>query len=316
MRVVLLVLVSVLAVLAAPFVGPSVDDSVWSFVLWELRVPRVLMAAAVGACLGVVGAAFQAIFGNPLATPSTTGTTAGAMVGALAALVFMATPSPSIVAVAALIGALAIALPVAALASRGNRRIEDVLLAGVALTLGASALTTGLQVQADLATTFRAVRWSMGSLTQVGYDGVAVVAVVSAVSIAGVLWHLRALEALIAGEALAFSQGVDVTGVRTRVLVFGALGVAVCVAWCGPIAFVGLVVPHLVRLGVGTSRRLVLTLSAVCGAGFLVLCDTVARTVWAGRELPVGVLTAAIGAPLLVALVLRRPGRASTGVSK
>lgn len=306
MRALLLVALCGVVLLAAPWVGPSVAPEAWDFVLWSLRVPRVLVGASVGACLGVVGASFQAIFGNPLATPSTTGTTAGAMVGALVALVLLPAAGPYGVAAAALIGALAVSLPVAGLAARGDRRIEDVLLAGVALTLGAGALTTGLQVQADLATTFRAVRWSLGSLSQVGYGGVWVLAPLCAAAIAVILLHLRALEALIAGEALAFAQGVDVTATRTRVLVAGSVGVAACVAWCGPIAFVGLVVPHLVRLGVGTQRRLVLPLSAICGAAFLVLCDTAARTVWSGRELPVGVLTAAIGAPLLVGLVLRR----------
>ena len=306
MKTLLVIALSTAIVVVSPWIGPAADPEQWPYILWNLRIPRVLVAATVGACLGIVGAAFQAIFGNPLATPSTTGTTAGAMVGALAVLVFWPSAGPHWLAVMAFAGALAVALPVAGLASHGTRRIEDVLLAGVALTLGAGALTTGLQVQADLATTFRAVRWSLGSLSQVGYAGVTLLAPLCALACAGVLVHTRALESLIAGEALAFSQGVDVARVRTRVLIAGSLGVAAGVAWCGPIAFVGLVVPHLVRLGVGTQRRTVLWLSGVCGAAFLVACDTVARTAWPSTELPVGVLTAAIGAPLLVTLVLRR----------
>jgi iron complex transport system permease protein len=210
------------------------------------------------------------------------------------------------VALLAFGGALAISLPVAGLAARGRARIEDVLLAGVALTLAAGALTTGLQLQADLTATFRAVRWSLGSLAQVGYSGVAVLLPLATVSVAVVLLQTRALAALVGGEARAHSQGVDVVRVRTSVLVAGSLGVGACVAWCGPIAFVGLVVPHLVRLSIGPVRRVLLPMSAVVGAAFVVGADALGRVALPGREVPVGVLTAAVGAPLLVALVLRR----------
>jgi ABC-type Fe3+-siderophore transport system permease subunit len=311
-RVALLVVGCVAIVAVAPFVGPTPAPEAASFVLTELRVPRMLVGAEVGACLGVVGAAFQAIFGNPLATPSTTGTTAGAALGALFALVVLPaawTTATPVLAACAFVGALAVALPVASLAASGRARVEDVLLAGVATTLAAGALTTGLQVQADLAATFRAVRWSLGNLAQVGYGGAGLLLPLAGGAVLAVLGRTRALETMVAGEALAFAQGVDVRRVRTELLVAGALGVAACVAWCGPIAFVGLVVPHLVRLSVGPARRLLLPLSAVVGAAYLVACDTLARAVWPGRELPVGVLTAAIGAPLLVALVLRRQPR-------
>lgn len=300
---------SVVVLLVAPLIGPLPAPEVASFVLTQLRIPRVLVGAEVGACLGVVGAAFQAIFRNPLATPSTTGTTAGAALGALGALVLLPvawTHATTVVAVCAFVGAVAVAWPVATLASSGRARIEDVLLAGVAMTLAAGALTTGLQVQADQAATFRAVRWSLGSLAQVGYGGAGILLPIVALSLFATLGRTRALQAMVGGEARAFSQGVDVRRVRTEVLFAGALGVAASVAWCGPIAFVGLVVPHLVRLSLGPTRRVLLPMSGLVGAAFLVLCDTVARAAIPGRELPVGVLTAAVGAPLLVFLVLRR----------
>lgn len=304
-----MVALSLAVLAAAPWIGPPVDPETRDFVLWQLRVPRVLVGALVGSTLGLVGAVYQALFDNPLATPSTTGTTAGAALGALAALVLLPdarVAGSGVVALSAFVGASLANAAVAALAAGGRARIEDVLLAGVGLTLGASALTTGLQVQADMAATFKAVRWSLGSLGQVGYDGVAWLLPVVVLTQGILFGHLRALEVLVGGEARAHSQGVDVVRTRTALLGAGALGVGACVAWAGPIAFVGLVVPHLVRLGVGARRRVLLPLSSLVGASFLVGCDAAARTLLGGRELPVGVLTAALGAPLLVFLVVRR----------
>jgi iron complex transport system permease protein len=303
--VALLALGSAAVLAASPWLGPVPPEHAADFVVWQLRVPRVVVGGCVGATLGVVGASFQALFGNPLATPSTTGTTAGAALGALVALVVFPLAPRALLMGLAFAGALAVAMPVAALAARRRARLEDVLLAGVALTLAAGALTTGLQVGADEAATRRAVLWSLGSLSQVGYGSLPWLLPACVVAVVGSLSQVRALDALVAGEERAHSQGVDVRRVRVWLLAVGALGVAATVAACGPIAFVGLVVPHLVRLSIGAPRRLLLPVSGVAGAGFLVGCDTLARLVLPGRELPVGVLTAALGAPLLVVLVLR-----------
>lgn len=302
-----------LGVLAAgPFIGITPADHAFDFVFYQLRIPRMLVAALVGCTFGIVGAAFQCIFGNPLATPSTTGTTAGAALGALVAFVlFPGTVAQWSLGIAAfaLIGALLIAFPVALLASRRNNRMEDVLLAGIALTLAAGALTTGLQFQADMAATQRAVLWSLGSLTQVGYGGLMGLAPLCILCCIGVLTQTRALETLVSGEERAHSQGVAVIRTRTTVLGFGAIGIAACVAWCGPIAFVGLIVPHIVRRILGSTRTVLLPFSGLVGAAFLVGCDALSKFVVGGRELPVGVMTAAIGAPLLIGLVLRQRHR-------
>ncbi len=292
----------------APQIG-HLDADTGSFVLWQLRVPRVLLGALVGSTLSVVGAAYQTLFENPLAEPGTTGTMAGATLGALAVIILaptLASMGIAPVAVAAFLGALAVSLTVSAMASSGRASIHDVLLVGIALTLASGALTTGLQVQADMAATFRAVRWSLGSLSQVGYAGVVGLLPLAALAQGAILSQVRALDALVGGEDLAHAQGVDVRRVRALVLGAGALGVGGCVAACGPIAFVGLVVPHLVRRTLGAERRVLLPMSAVVGAAFLVTCDVAARLAWSGREIPVGALTAAIGAPALLALVLRR----------
>jgi iron complex transport system permease protein len=292
----------------APQLG-HLDADTGSFVLWQLRVPRVLLGALVGSTLSVVGAAYQTLFENPLAEPGTTGTMAGATLGALAVIILaptLASMGIAPVAVAAFLGALAVSLTVSAMASSGRASIHDVLLVGIALTLASGALTTGLQVQADMAATFRAVRWSLGSLSQVGYAGVVGLLPLAALAQGAILSQVRALDALVGGEDLAHAQGVDVRRVRALVLGAGALGVGGCVAACGPIAFVGLVVPHLVRRTLGAELRVLLPMSAVVGAAFLVTCDVAARLAWSGREIPVGALTAAIGAPALLALVLRR----------
>ena len=194
-RHLLLIGICVLLVVASPFMGPAPSENAFDYVYFQLRIPRALMAATVGCTFGIVGAAFQSLFGNPLATPSTTGTTAGAALGALVAFVlFPATVAQSSLGIAAfaLVGALAIAIPVAALATRRQNRMEDVLLAGIALTLAAAALTTGLQYQADMAATQRAVLWSLGSLVQIGYGGISILAPLCLLCCVGVLSQTRA----------------------------------------------------------------------------------------------------------------------------
>ena len=306
-RLVVLSLLSLLALAVGPWIGPQMPAESADFILWQLRVPRVLVGALVGAVLGIVGAAYQTIFGNPLATPSTVGTTAGAVLGALVAVVLLdggLVGGIPVLALAAFLGALAVTLIVAMVASSGRASTSDVLLAGIAITLAASALASGLQFQADMAATFQAVRWSLGHLGQLGFDGLWTLLPFAVVAIVAILSQTRALDAMVAGESLAETQGVDVVRVRTLVLGVGALGVGATVALCGPIAFVGLIVPHLVRLWLTGSRRVLLPMSALVGAALLVLCDGLARVLIEGRELPVGVLTAALGAPLLLWLVV------------
>ena len=146
----------------------------------------------------------------------------------------------------------------------------------------------------------------MGSLAQVGYEGTQPLFVLSFVACAGILWQTKALETMISGEEQAFTQGVDIQKVRSLVLFFGGLGVAASVAWCGPIAFIGLVVPHIVRMVFNNTRRVLFPMSGIVGASFLVLCDAVARVILGTGELPVGVLTALIGAPMLIFLIFNR----------
>jgi iron complex transport system permease protein len=307
-KLLVLTLGCMLVLALAPWMGGDLSEDHGRFILLQLRVPRVVMGAVVGAMLGLTGAVYQALFDNPLATPSTVGTTAGAALGALAVLVLVPAGMTQLplVSLAAFAGALAVTFAIAAIAASGRARINDVLLAGIAITLATGAITTGLQFQADMASTFEAVRWSLGHLTQVGYQGVQVLVPIALVCCGILLAQTRALEAMLGGEERAHAQGVNIRRTRTLCLAVGAVGVGACVAWCGPIAFVGLIVPHLIRLGVGPTRRILFPMSALGGAAFLVLCDALGRWWMPHADLPVGVVTASVGAPLLTWLVTRR----------
>ncbi|MFZ5889854.1 MAG: FecCD family ABC transporter permease [Myxococcota bacterium] len=297
-----------LATLGTVFVGPSLGGPHSEFVLYQLRVPRMLVGALAGSALALAGACFQIIFNNPLATPSTVGTLAGATLGAIASLAFgidrevMGLPFTTFAAFA---GALVTSFAVVAVGRSGRAKMADVLLAGIAVSLAASAIATGVEYIADSRALFAASRWALGHVAQVGYRGAAVLAPVVLVTSLLLISQSRGLGSFALGEDVAHSQGVNVRRLRAIVLIAASFAVAAIVAWCGPIAFVGLIVPHAVRLMVGPSVHSLLPLSAVGGAAFLTLCDALSRSIVPGRELPVGVLTAALGAPTLIALIAR-----------
>jgi iron complex transport system permease protein len=289
----------------AALVGPALHGTQGDFILWQLRVPRVLVGGLVGGTLGLVGACFQTLFNNPLASESTVGTTAGATLGALTVLALELPGGFPAIFGGACVGAALASVSVALVAGSGRASMGDVLLAGITVTVATGALSVGLQYLSDSRALVAAARWSLGQLAQVGYDGVLVLAPVVVPCWFLLLGRARALQTFAFGEELAESRGVNVPALRQLVLGVGSLAVAACVAWCGPIAFVGLIVPHVVRRIVGPELRRVLPLSLLAGAAFLVLCDTLARSLSPGRELPVGVVTAALGAPSLVLLLFR-----------
>ena len=300
------VLVVVAIIVAAPWVGPGEFQP---FVFWELRIPRVLMGVLVGATLALAGAVYQCLFENPLATPSTVGTTGGAVLGALAATILVGPATllgMPVLMIAAFAGAVAVTAIIALVAWRSRARINDVLLAGIAISLAAGALSAGLKFTADMASTMRAVQWSLGNLAQVGYERVWLMLPVAVIACGIMLALTRGLAALAGGEEKALTQGADVRRLRTVGLGAGSLGLGAAVALCGPIAFVGLIVPHLVRGSLGAARHVLLPGSMLVGAGFLVLCDVIARILLPGREIPVGVITAGLGAPLIVWIVARQ----------
>ena len=299
-----------LILVGSPFVGLTSIEDLTPFIFWKIRLPRFINGFLVGATLATAGCAFQSLFRNPLATPSTTGTTAGASLGALIAIVWFSSTgflNGYTLMMMAFVGAMAISIPLALLSEHPNIRTGDILLAGIGCTLAMGAISTGLQFTADMSETYRAVQWSLGTLSNVGYDSTLLLSVPTIFSTIGILGQSRGLSAMASGEEMAWSQGVNIYKVRRNTLLFAALGVGTCVAQCGPIAFVGLVVPHIIRLALQHSGQTVLWWSPIIGGTFLVLCDCIARILMSGGEIPVGVITAAFGAPMLIGLIwLRR----------
>jgi iron complex transport system permease protein len=276
-------------------------------VLWELRAPRVALGALVGGLLAVAGGTYQAVFRNPLADPYLLGAAAGAGLGATISIVYAGlVPLP----LAAFAGATA-AVGGAYLLGRsvGGRSTATLILAGVAMAAFLTALQT-LLLQQNTENVRAIYSWLLGRLSTSGWGDVLLVLPYAALSLTLILAHRRLLDALKVGDEEALSLGVPVS--RVRILMVGAatLGTAAAVSVSGLIGFVGIVVPHAIRLLVGSSYRVVLPLSALFGAAFLVLADVLARTALSPAELPIGVVTACVGAPFFV--VVLRTARASS----
>jgi iron complex transport system permease protein len=265
-------------------------------------------AALVGGTLAAAGVVFQGLLRNPLATPYTLGVSAGASLGAMIAITFGAALPVGGVATASLIGALVAVAVVYALASAHQHGLSTtvLLLAGVTLNAFFSALILFVQYLSDFAETYRALRWLMGDLDVAGYTAILASLPLVVTALVAFAWLARPLNLLSLGAEAAGSRGLDV-GRAQRIAFFSAsLATGAAVAVGGPIGFVGIIVPHLVRLLVGADHRLVLPGSAFFGGAFLVGCDVFARTVLAPLELPVGIITALIGGPFFLWLLLRR----------
>lgn len=287
-------------------------DPQTQLILTHLRLPRVLLAAVVGALLAVCGTATQGLFRNALADPSLIGVSAGAAAGASGVIVLLdhvhwSLWGLSLVSLGAFAGGLLVVVFVYRLASGVNgTSVATMLLAGMAFSFLAGALTNLLEFIADNDMLRRISLWRMGGLDGADAARVSLLAVVAAL-ILGVLFRQhRALNALLLGESEARHLGVDVVRLQRTVIVCVALGMGVSVAAAGTIAFIGLVVPHMVRMLTGPDHRYVLPLSALVGAVLLVLADALARTLLAPTELPVGLVTAFIGAPVFISLLRRR----------
>ncbi len=290
---------------------PARLDPATATILLDLRLPRVLLGMLVGASLALAGSGFQGILRNPLADPYIVGTSAGAALGATLAIV-LHLPSPlpwlSPVPALAFLGALGAMLAVYRLARIGNTLpVETFLLAGVVVGSFAGAMVSFLMTMAheDLP---RVVFWLMGSLGQADASRVALVS--PYLLIGGVALYLLspALNLASMGDEVAWSLGVDVERLKIRVILAGSLVTAAAVSASGLIGFLGLLVPHLARMLVGPDHRVLMPASALGGAAFLVMADTVARTVGAPQEIPVGVVTAMVGAPFFFWLLHRRKG--------
>jgi iron complex transport system permease protein len=304
-------------VLVAPLVGSQTvtlhdvlrGEPTAASIFWQIRLPRVLLALLGGAGLAVSGLGFQTLFRNPLAEPYTLGVSGGAALGAVIALRFEGGQflGFSLVALASFAGALgATALIVGLALRREGVETSTLLLAGVAVSLSCSAIILFLQYLADSTQTFRMVRWMMGGLSVVGYGEVLWLlpwVLGGSAMLLALRWELNLL---LTGEEMAASRGVDLARLRFQILIATSLMIGALVAVAGPIGFVGLIVPHILRRFVGHDHLFLVPACLLGGGAFLTLCDAGARTVMAPAELPVGILTALLGGPFFLWLLVWR----------
>lgn len=318
-RVSALMLTALIGIVAAPFLGHQVIDPLASLrgslagaeaeILWRIRVPRVCLGVLAGSGLGISGMVFQSMFRNALATPYTLGVSSGASLGA--SIYVISGLHISIWGITglsffALIGAaVAILIVYGITLLRPGFSGTTTLLAGIAVSFSFSSLILFVQYLSDLSGSFRILRWLMGGLETIGYDAVLSTAPFLAVGLAIVVCLTRELNLLAIGDDVAASRGVDC--VRTKRLLFVATSLMVggIVAICGPIGFVGMMVPHVCRLIVGHDHRLLMPTTGAVGAAFLVLCDAFARGVTSSHaEVPVSIVTALFGGPFFLWLLL------------
>jgi cobalamin transport system permease protein len=285
----------------------AADDAI----LWQVRLPRVILGAIVGATLATAGAAYQGVFRNPLADPYLLGAAAGAGLGATLAVVYGPAGglADDLLPIAAFTGA-AIAVVVAYVLGRSagsGASAAALVLAGVTVASFLTAVQTFVQQQ-NVQTVQEVYSWLLGRLATSGWHEVIIVLPYAIVSWTVILLHRRLLDVLAVGDEEAAALGVRVARVRLLVVVAATIGTAAAVAVSGLIGFVGIIVPHTIRLLAGGSYRLLLPLTLLLGAGFLVFADVIARTIISPAELPIGVVTAFFGAPFF-AVVLRSSRR-------
>lgn len=296
----------------SPASGEALADTQHA-ILWQLRIPRVVLAGLVGAMLSIAGASYQGVFRNPLADPYLLGVAAGAGLGATIVIVFGRLDGGSLLLpAAAFLGALLAVLLTYLLGSSvsGTSTTATLIVAGVAIAAFFTAMQTFIQ-QRNADALRQIYTWILGRLGTSGWDEVLLLLPYVVVSSTVLIVFGRSLDVMSVGDAEARVLGLRVSRVRLIVVVFATLGTAAAVAMTGLIAFVGIIVPHTVRLLVGTAYRTLLPLSLLFGAAFLIVADLLARTVAAPAELPIGVITAVIGAPFFV--VVLRTSRGSIG---
>lgn len=282
---------------------PRLIDSL----IWELRIPRVLLAALIGAMLAGAGTVLQGLTGNALADPYLLGVSNGASLGAVAVTLFGLGGTALGLSGGALLGAL-LSFGLMILLLRGGMRTVRIVLTGVVVGQLFAALTSLLiMASADAETTRAIIYWLLGSMTSARWDSVLLCATACAIGLLGCWTRSRALDAFSFGEDTAESLGIGVHATRIAALILTALLTSAAVASVGAVGFVGLIVPHAARFVVGPRHRVLIPFAAIMGALFLVWTDALARIALPPREVPVGVVTALIGVPVFL-LILRRRG--------
>lgn len=307
-----LALVDTLKALAHLIGLPVTANDQAVLVIGQIRLPRTLLGIAVGAVLAITGVAIQALFRNPLADPGLIGVSTGAALGAAIAICLggMAAPTwfqPYLLSLCAFAGGLGVTAVVYRLGYRnGQTRIGIMLLAGIAITAMAAALIGLLGYMADDATLRQLTSWNLGSLNGASYARLWPLLLIALAVAAWLPRRAAALNVLLLGESEARHLGIEVERLKAELIFCTALGVGAAVAAAGLIGFVGLVVPHLLRLLAGPDHRLLLPASLLGGASLLLLADTLARMLLTPAELPLGIVTALLGAPFFLYLLIRR----------
>ncbi|WP_232005545.1 FecCD family ABC transporter permease [Ectopseudomonas mendocina] len=301
----------VLSILARHLFGIAVETPVsvgQDSIVWQLRAPRVLLGALVGAGLALVGTVLQAVTRNPLADPHLLGVSSGAAFGAVVVVLYLGEFAGLLsLPLAAFVGALASMLLVLAIASRSGRLESDrLLLAGVAVSFVMMAASNLLLYLGNPHAASSVLFWMLGGLGLARWELLWLPALCLALALAVLLGLGRALNALMAGEQSAVSLGLEPRRVRLLVFVVASLLTGVLVSLSGAIGFVGLMLPHVARLLIGAEHRRLLPVAALLGALVLVWVDVAARTWLAPQDLPIGIVTAAIGGVFFVALLRRR----------
>jgi iron complex transport system permease protein len=286
-------------------------------VLWSIRIPRIIVAAMVGGLLGMAGAIMQGLFRNALADPALVGVSSGGAFAAAAAIVVSDSRfashvqflQPVLLPLGAFIGSLATTIVLYRIASRGGRTsIAIFLLAGLAIAAIANAGIGLLVFVADDRQLRDITFWLLGSLSGSTWSKAATLAPVLAIALMASMFIDRGLDVLVLGESEAFHAGIDVERLKRICIVLVSAMTGAAVSACGVVGFVGIVVPHLLRLLIGPGHRLLLPASVFLGAALLVGADTLARTIVAPAEMPIGILTAAVGAPIFLMILLRQRG--------
>jgi len=306
------------ALLVTPFTDSANKLGQTDLVIQQIRLPRAALATLIGALLGICGATTQGLFRNPLADPSLIGVTAGASAGAALTIFFasslahMNTIMNSVVGIGLISagafvgGSLAVILVYRIASNRHGTSVATMLLAGIAITAIAGSLSSLLKFFSTNEMLRHISLWSMGGLDGANYQRVLLAAIFAVIIVVVLPRFASALNALLLGESEARHLGLSVQKIKYRLIVIVAAGVGVSVALAGTIAFIGLIVPHIIRLAIGPDHRFLLPASALGGAVLLLLSDTVARTLFAPIELPVGLVTALLGAPFFISLLRHR----------
>ena len=296
--------------LAGPEAAARSTDAL---ILWQIRLPRLILGLLVGGALASSGALMQGLFRNPLADPGLIGVSSGAALAAVATIVLgggmLAGLAVYAVPVMAFLGALATTFALYAIATRGGQTsVATLLLGGVALG-AATGAATGLLIFLSNDQQLRDFTfWSMGGLGGATWPGLAIAGSAMALVIVIAPRLARAMNAITLGEAQAYHLGIDTQRLKRRVILLVALSTGAAVALAGTIGFVGLIVPHLIRMTLGPDHRALLPGAALLGAALLVLADMAARSIASPAELPIGIVTATVGAPFFLWLLLRRRG--------